>query len=109
MQVNDKNMIYEISKKLPRSAQKDTEQIKDQPLLDQNKGQGADDTGQDAIVDFSTQVKEVEAIKNIIASQPDVRQDKVAEFKAKFESGEYRIDHDMIADKLVDSFLNEDF
>jgi len=109
MQVNDKNMIYEISKQLPRPTQNDTEQIGDQQLVDRNKGEGADQPGQDAIVDFSPELKDAETTRKIIASEPDVREDKVAELKTKIESGKYRIDHDTVADKLVDSFLDESF
>ena len=109
MQVNDKNMIYEISKQLPRPTQRDTEQIGDKTRVVENNVTGSDSAGQDAIVDFSPELKDAETIRKIIASEPDVREEKVAELKTKIETGEYRIDHGTVADKLVDSFLDESF
>jgi len=87
MQVNDKNMIYEISKQLPRPTQNDTKQIEDKKLVDEKQVEGSDLSEQDAIVDFSPELKDAETIKKIIASEPDVREEKVAELKTKIESG----------------------
>lgn len=109
MKVNDTNMIYEISKQLPRPTQNDTEQIGNQQLVDEKQVGSPDQSGQDAIVDFSPELKDAETIRKIIASEPDVREDKVAELKTKIEPGQYRIDYEAVADKLVDSFLDESF
>jgi len=107
MNVNDKNMISEISKHLPRSTQNDTKQISARQLVDEKKIEGLDQAGQDAIVDFSPQLKDAQAIREIIASEPDVRKDVVATLKATIEAGRYSLDSMAVADKLVDFYIDE--
>jgi len=107
MNINDKIISYDISKHLPQSTQKATEQVEAQQPADSKKVEGAEQTPQDAIVNLSPALKEAQAIKEIIASEPDVREDKVAELKERIESGRYEIDHQAVADKMVDSFIDE--
>jgi negative regulator of flagellin synthesis FlgM len=63
--------------------------------------------GQDAIVNISQTSKEVRLAREIIGSTPDIREDKVAELKEKIEYGDYRVNNQAVADKLVDAFLND--
>ncbi len=109
MNINDKIISYDISKHLPPSTQKATEQIEAKQPADSKKVEGAEQVAQDAIVNLSPALKEAQAIKEIIASEPDVREDKVAELKERIESGKYEIDHQAVADKMVDSFIDEIF
>ena len=107
MKVEDNIISYEISKRLPKSVQNETEGIKEKQLSDEQKVGEKDKSGQDTIVNLSPALKETQIIKQIISSEPDVREDKVAELKAKIESGRYEIDNDAVADKLVDAFFDE--
>jgi len=108
MKVNDK-IITEISTHIPQSTKKATGPIGGKELIDEKKVEGTDRSGQNAIVNLSLASKQAQAIKEIIASEPDVREDKVAELKERIESVRYRTDHKAVADKLVDSFLYEIF
>lgn len=47
-------------------------------------------------------------IKNIIAAEPDVRADRVAELKAQIQSGEYQVDFSGLADKMINDSMTED-
>jgi len=58
-------------------------------------------------VNLSQASKEAQKIKEIIASEPDVREDKVADLKERIESGRYTIDHAKVADKLVNELIDE--
>jgi len=107
MNINDKIISYDIGKQLHQSTQKATEQVETKQSADLKKVEGAEQTTQDAIVNLSPALKEVQTIKEIIASEPDVREDKVAELKERIESGNYEIDHQAVADKMVDSFIDE--
>lgn len=107
MNINNKIISYDISKQLPQSTQKATEQIEAKQPADLKKVEGTERAEQDAIVNLSPALKEVQTIKEIIASEPDVREDKVAELKERIESGKYEIDHQAVADKMVDSFIDE--
>ncbi len=108
MKLNGK-IITEISTHIPQSTKKATEPIGGKQLVDEKKVEGTDRSGQGDIVNLSPASKQAQAIKEIIASEPDVREDKVAELKERIESGRYRIDHKAVADKLVDSFISEIF
>lgn len=107
MNINDKIISYDIGKQLTQSTQKATKQIEAKQPADLKKVEGAEQTAQDTIVNLSPASKEVQTIKEIIASEPDVREDKVAELKERIESGRYEIDHQAVAAKMVDSFIDE--
>jgi len=109
MNINDKMVNCEISKQIPQSTKGAAEQIEKQQPGSEQKVERADQSGQDTIVNLSPALKEADAIKEIIESEPDIREDKVAKIKARIDSGSYTIDHQAVADKLVDSFLDEIF
>jgi len=107
MKINDKIISHEISKYLPKSSQSTTEQVDTKQQVDVKKGEKAHQSDQAAIVNFSPAMQEAQKIKEVIAAEPDVREGKVAEIKARIESGKYEIDHEAVAGKMVDSFLDE--
>jgi flagellar biosynthesis anti-sigma factor FlgM len=109
MKIDNRIIHYEISKHVPKPAQSDMEGIKGSQGQDGQKVQGKDQTRQDTIVNLSTASKETQMAKKIVASEPDIRADKVSELKAKIESGNYTVDHKAVADKMVGSFLDEIF
>jgi len=107
MKIDDNIISYEISRYLPESTPNATEKIEEKQLSDKQKVEGKNGSGQDTIVNLSQASKEAQKIKEIISSEPDVREDKVSALKEKIESGRYRIDHKRVADKLVDAFIDE--
>ena len=50
----------------------------------------------------------MEKIKNLINAEPEVRSDKVAELKDKIKSGEYKVDSDKLAKKMIEDAFRED-
>ena len=109
MKIDDRILNYEISKQLPKSTQDATEVNKKKQLSDEQKVEDKAHPAQDTIVNLSSALKETQLIKEIISSEPDIREDKVSELKQKIESGNYKIDNNAVADKLVDSFIDEIF
>lgn len=109
MNINDKMVSCEISKQIPQSTKGAAEQVEKQQSAGEQKVERTDQSGPDTIVNLSPALKEAQAIKKIVESEPDIREDKVAKMKARIESGNYTIDHQAVADKLVDSFLDEIF
>ena len=107
MKINDKIMNYDISKHIANSTQQPQEMQGEKKFSDASKAQGKEPAAQDTIVNLSTALREAQAVKEMISSEPDVREEKVAELKERIESGSYRIDHMAVADKMVDSFLDE--
>ena len=107
MKVDDKTITYEISKHLSKFIPNETEKIEEKQLSDKQKVDTKDTSGQDTIVNLSQASKEAQQIKEIISSEPDIREDKVAVLQERIESGRYKVDHNRVADKLVDTFLDE--
>ena len=109
MKIDDRILNYEISKQLPKTTQNAAEIGKEKQVSDQQQVEEKAQSGQDTIVDLSQTLKETRLIQEIISSEPDIREDKVSELKQKIESGTYKIDNNAVADKLVDSFIDEIF
>jgi len=107
VKIDDKTITYEISKYLSKSTPNKTEKIEGKQLSDKQKVDTKDTSGEDTIVNLSQASKEAQQIKEIIAAEPDIREDKVADLKEKIESGRYKVDHNRVAEKLVDTFLDE--
>ena len=105
MKIDDKIINYEINKYLPKPPPNAAEKVDDKGVSDEQKVEGSGD--QDAIVNLSQASKEAQKIREIIASEPDIREDKVAHLKERIESGKYTIDHAQVADKLVNELLDE--
>ena len=109
MKIDNRIIQYEISKQLPKQTENEIEgtgkkQTSNEPTVEE-KNQSAQDT----IVNLSTASKETQTAREIIASEPDVREDKVSELKKRIESGNYTIDNKAVADKIVNSFIDEIF
>ena len=47
-------------------------------------------------------------IKSRINAEPEVRADRVAELKAKIKSGEYKVDAESLAKKMLEDAFQED-
>ena len=109
MKIDDRIITYEISKQLPKSTQNAAEVNKEKQLSDEQKVEEKTESGQDTIVNLSKALKETQLAKEIISSEPDIRENKVSELKQKIESEKYTIDNNAVADKLVDSFIEEIF
>ena len=59
-------------------------------------------------VDISDTAKRVSAAREELDRIPDVREEKVAELKKQIESGGYKVDSEVIAEKMLkDGFLND--
>jgi negative regulator of flagellin synthesis FlgM len=107
MKIDNKIINYEITKQLPKKAKNKIEEMGVQKASNDPKIEENNQSQQDTIANLSTASKEVQTAIEIIASEPDVREDKIAKLKAKIESGDYTIDHKAVADKMVDSFIDE--
>jgi len=109
VKIDDKIISYEINKYIPKSTQNSTEKIEGKQLSVEKKVEGKDRLDQDIVVNLSQASKEAQLIKEIISSEPDVREDKVSALRESIESGKYKIDNEAVADKLVDAFMDDIF
>lgn len=50
--------------------------------------------------------KELHVAKEAVKNAPDVREEKIADIKARMQNGTYQVSSQQIADKLVDEFYN---
>jgi negative regulator of flagellin synthesis FlgM len=58
-------------------------------------------------VDLSAQSKEMQKIYDVLRMTPDVRAEKVAQYKKSIEDGTYRVAPDDVADKMLKDSLLE--
>ena len=71
-------------------------------------GKGAGFAGQEDRVDISGLAHQVREAAKSLEEMPEVRQDKVADIKARIQNGTYEIDGDKIALKIIrDSLIND--
>ena len=56
-------------------------------------------------VSFSSLGKDMQTAKTALAATSDIREDKVAEFKAKIASGNYNVSGESFADKILAAYL----
>ena len=107
MKIDDKIANYEITKFLPQSTSKTSENMGGKQPTEEQRVEGNEAVGQDTIVHLSQASKEAQQIQEIISSEPDVREEKVSAIKEQIESGRYKIDNEAVANNLVDALLDE--
>lgn len=96
MKISDHHTIHKVVK-LPKTSPAGTPAAKP-------SGAPRDDR-----VSLSPQAREILKAQQSLASLPDVREDKVAEIKSRIEAGDYRIDSDAIAEKMIrEAFTDDD-
>jgi len=109
MKIDGRIINYEAIKNLPRTSPEVAGKVDKKNLSHEQKIEGKEGAGRDTIVNLSQASKEAQLTKEIIASQPDIREEKVASIKEKIEAGSYNIDYKAVADKLVDASIEEIF
>lgn len=97
---------YEIAKQLPNKAQGAAE---GKQLSREVGPENAGSISGDAVVHFSHASQEAHLADKIIEAAPDTRDAKVAEIKARVAAGDYKIDHEKIAAKMIEHDLEELF
>jgi negative regulator of flagellin synthesis FlgM len=107
MKIDNRIIHYEINKQLPKPTENEVDGIGGKQTSGEQKVEEKNPSGQDTIVNLSTASKEAQTAREIIASEPDVREDKVAELRKRIESDNYTIDNKAVADKIVDAFMDE--
>jgi len=70
-----------------------------------NKTTGGGATVATERVDLSTKAKDFQRIQQILDKIPDVRQGKIQELKERIESGNYTVDSEKVAAKMVGESL----
>jgi negative regulator of flagellin synthesis FlgM len=56
-------------------------------------------------VEFSSELQSINILKNKMETTPDVRTEKVESIKAKLESGEYSVNTEEVAQKIIDEMV----
>lgn len=107
MKIDNRIIQYEIGKQLSKPTENEIEGMGRKQTSNEQKVEEKNLSGQDAIVNLSTTSKEAQTAREIIASEPDVREDKVSELRKRIESGNYTVDNKAVADKMVNSFIDE--
>ena len=103
MKIDDKIMSYEIGSKISN-----IQSEKDVVNETAKKKVAQEDTlNKDAIIDISQRSREIQKIREALDKIDIIREDKIVELKDKIEKGTYQIDHEKVAEKMIDEFLSE--
>ena len=95
MKIDDNPTVPKIVK-LPANRSVDCPQEKPDHVRDSDR------------VTFSSQARELLEARRLLAGMPDVREEKVAEVKARIDGGRYRIDSEAIAEKMIRELFPEE-
>ncbi|HHV71071.1 MAG TPA: flagellar biosynthesis anti-sigma factor FlgM [Clostridia bacterium] len=58
-------------------------------------------------IDLSAEARDFQAVLKIASNQVEARMDKVNELKRKIESGQYKIDPEQVAAKMIERIISE--
>ncbi len=94
MKISDAHSLSKIVK-LPENEASETQPKASPPV------QGVDR------VTLSPQAREIRDAQRALAAIPDVREDKVAEAKARIAEGRYRVDSREIAERMIKEALSD--
>ena len=103
MKIDDKIMSYEIGSKIS-NIQSEKDVVNE---IAKKKVAQEDTLNKDAIVDISQRSREIQKIREALDKIDIIREDKIVELKDKIEKGTYQIDHEKVAEKMIDEFLSE--
>jgi negative regulator of flagellin synthesis FlgM len=106
MKIDDKMISYEVTGNLRGFAPDKADRTDKNKFVTGGKVEEGLSKG-DTVVRLSQTSKDTQRIRDIVASQPEVREDKVASIREKIESGNYELDYKGIADKLVNAFIED--
>ena len=109
MEINDKSTIYPVGASLTKPTFETAERIEKKEALEGQENQVTGEGDQHAVVSISRASREAQLIKETLASEDGVRQERISELKDKVDSGEYSVDAEKVATKLVDDWLDEVF
>ncbi|MFH1146314.1 MAG: flagellar biosynthesis anti-sigma factor FlgM [Pseudomonadota bacterium] len=71
------------------------------------KGPGSTQSPVADQVNISPASRDVQKVQEVLKSTPDVRAEKVEELKQKVNSGQYKIDSQEIANKMIKSLITD--
>lgn len=58
-------------------------------------------------IEISSKGKDYQAVKQALSQTPDIRDEKVAEIKAKIQSGTYNINMEEVASHILDRYFEK--
>lgn len=71
--------------------------------------QGQDKYTQTESVKLSTTAKEIQQARKAMEAVPEIREDKVGQFKGEIEAGTYSVEGDKVAPKMIKESLIDTF
>jgi flagellar biosynthesis anti-sigma factor FlgM len=107
MKIDDKIISYELAGNLRNQALGDADKVEKERSAAGDRASEQAPAKEDAIVRLSDASRDAQKIREIVTSQPAVREDRVASLREKIASGDYTMDYDGVADKLVNAFLDD--
>jgi len=90
MKIEDKESAVHVSSLLKKQQGKEVS-----PKMPEKNGSPQDE------VQLSPQARDFQRIKDVLKKTPEVRQEKVAELSQRINSGNYDVDNEKVAEKII--------
>lgn len=104
MNIIDRIASLAIGQQRPKASDKTKVKSDVKPTANTPVETGKPSSDQDSAVKLSPTLKNTQAVMQAVNAEPGIREARVAELKEQIENKTYRIDHDAVAEKLVDAF-----
>ena len=95
MKISD---LYQQSNAVQHTKENNPTKPLDKPKIPK-KGEGQSSSADK--VELSIQSKEINRINDILKETPEVRSEKIAALKKQIEEGEYNVDAEAVADRMI--------
>lgn len=107
MKIDDKIISYELTGNMRNLSPGGAVKVEKDKSTAGERVSEQEHSEEDVIVRLSETSKDAQRIREIAASQPEFREDTVASMREKIESGDYALDYEGVADKLVNAFIQD--
>ena len=95
MKISD---LYQQSNSVQHTKENNPAKPPDKPKVPQ-KGEGQSSSADK--VELSAQSKEINRINDVLKETPEVRSEKIAAIKKQIEEGQYNVDAEAVADRMI--------
>ncbi len=105
MKIDDKVTNYEVNNYLSNASR--AQRTEEESTREGERVKGEERTETRDTVDISGSSRDAQMAREVISSEPDVREEKVSEVKEQIESDQYEVDNQEVADRMVGAFIDE--
>ncbi|MCF8067354.1 MAG: flagellar biosynthesis anti-sigma factor FlgM [Desulfobacterales bacterium] len=105
MKIFDATNTYERQAQIKEASEQD--KTKESTKRERTDRPEQETTSEDVVVSLSETSREMQLAEEAVAESQDVRQEMVEEARMAYQNGQYPLDADQVANKMVGSIISE--